>query len=139
MAQQAVSPRTSARLEKLIELSRALPELEVSGHERLHEQGRGAGHLKFSVGRKTVAYYLNNHHGDGITSLCCKSTPMDQADLVETDPDQFFLPKYIGSKSWVGMRFDRRSLNWQVARELLWHSYRLQAPKRLARQLDQIE
>ena len=99
-------------------------------------QRGGAGHLKFFVGKKTVAYYLNDHHGDGVLSLCCKTTPLEQADLVEVDPEQFYIPKYIGPKGWVGVRLDLRRVDWEVVKQLLWESYRLQAPKRLARNLD---
>ena len=123
------------RLERLLELSRALPELEVTGYDRLHEQGRGAGHLRFTVGKKPVAYYLNNHHGDGVISLCCKASPLDQAELVESDPEQFFVPAYIGSRGWVGLRLDLKRVDWTAAKDLLYESYRLQAPKRLARAL----
>jgi phosphoribosylglycinamide formyltransferase-1 len=136
MTARGTSKRASARLEKLVKLSKGLPEIEVSGRERLHAKGRGAGHLKFFVGKKTVAYYLNDHHGDGVLSLCCKTTPLEQADLVEVDPEQFYIPKYIGSKGWVGVRLDLRRVDWEVVKQLLWESYRLQAPKRLARKLE---
>ena len=138
MTKRTTPSRASARLEKLLEISKLLPELEVSGRERLHDRGRGAGYLRFHVGKKPVAYYLNDHHGDGIISLCCKSSsPLEQADLVEGDPQQFYVPPYIGPKGWVGIRLDLGRVDWQAIKQLLFESYRGQAPKRLARQLEQ--
>jgi hypothetical protein len=131
------SARAEARLSRLLKLTELLPELEVSGKERLHEQGRGAGHLRFQVRKKSVAYYLNDHHGDGILSLCCKATPLSQSELVESDPEQFFVPAYIGSKAWVGIRLDLGRVDWAAVKELLFESFRMQAPKRLLRELDE--
>ena len=130
-----ISAKASARIEKLLKIAEVLPELEVSGQERLHEHGRGAGYLKFYVRKKTVAYYLNDHHGDGIISLCCKTSPLAQSELVESDPEQFYVPPYIGSKGWVGIRLDLGRVDWPAVKELLFESYRIQAPKRLAQLL----
>ena len=55
---------------------------------------------------------------------------------VEVDPEQFYIPKYIGPKGWVGVRLDLRRVDWEAVKQLLWESYRLQAPKRLARKLE---
>ena len=63
------SSRASSRLDKLLAMSRALPELEVSGMERVHERGRGAGYLKFAIRKKTVAYYLD--------PLICQESDID--------------------------------------------------------------
>ena len=46
--------------------------------------------------------------GDGRISLWCKAPPGSQMVLVGADPEQFFVPPYVGSKGWVGMRLDRR-------------------------------
>jgi phosphoribosylglycinamide formyltransferase-1 len=133
-----LSKRSRQRVEKLAKLAEALPELEVSGWDRLEESGRGAGHLRFFVRKKTVAYYLNDHHGDGIISLCVRCSFPDQADLIETDPDNFYLPAYIGHRGWVGMRMDRPRIHWPTLEELLVGSYRMQAPKTLVRQFDEL-
>ena len=85
--------------------------------------------------KKTVAYYLNDHHGDGIISLCRKTSPLAQSELVESDPGQFYVPPYIGSKGWLGIRLDLGRVDWPAVKELLFESYRIQAPKRLGQML----
>ena len=42
------------------------------------------------------------------------------------------MPAYIGSKGWVGLRLDVGAVDWEEVEELVTHSYRLVAPKRLA-------
>jgi len=42
------------------------------------------------------------------------------------------MPAYIGSRSWVGLRLDVGEIDWEEVAELVTHSYRLIAPKRLA-------
>jgi predicted DNA-binding protein (MmcQ/YjbR family) len=56
--------------------------------------------------------------------------------LVASDPDRFFVPKYVGSKGWVGIRLDGDP-DWAEISEAVEDSYRLIAPKRLVAQLDE--
>jgi len=37
----------------------------------------------------------------------------------------------VGSRGWVGIRLDRGKIDWEEIQELVMHSYRLIAPKRL--------
>jgi len=73
--------------------------------------------------------------GDGRSSVWCKAPEGSQAMLIEADPDRFFVPPYVGSKGWVGMRLDR-SPDWDEVARLIRRSYSLIAPKRLAALLD---
>src|SRR5579864_4323372 len=89
-------------------------------------------HAQFLARKKTFAYFLNNHHGDGIVAVTCKVLPGDNKALVEAQPRRFYLPAYIASKGWVALRLDRGKIDWEEVRELLLSSYTLVAPKRLA-------
>jgi len=57
-------------------------------------------------------------------------------DLVEADPEIFFVPPYVGPSGWVGVRLDRKP-EWSMVSDLVDQAYRLVAPKRLVLQLDQ--
>ena len=111
------------RLGRLTAIALALPETSrnVMG-----------SHAQFLVRKKTFAYFLDNHHGDGIVALCCKVLPGDNAALVAADPGRFYLPAYLGPKGWVAVRLDTRRVDWDEVGELLVGSYQLVAPKRLA-------
>ena len=69
--------------------------------------------------------------GDGRISLWCKAPPGSQEILVGADPELFFVPPYVGSKGWIGVRLDRNP-DWEEVAEVVKRSYRLIAPKRLA-------
>ena len=117
--------RQQQRLDRLLKLVAKLPAVEVSGDQ----------HKGFRIRRKSFAYYLNDHHGDGIVSLCCKASFEEQADLVELDPDKFYVPSYVGAKGWVAVRLDQSRVDWPQVNALLVNAYRAQAPKKLAGQV----
>jgi len=69
---------------------------------------------------------------DGRPAVVCKAPEGSQAVLVGADPERFFVPPYVGPKGWVGMRLDREP-DWAEVAALVARSWRLVAPKRLAR------
>jgi hypothetical protein len=115
------------RLDALTKICLGLPET------RREDKG---SHCAFLVAKKTFAYYLNNHHGDNIISVCCKVLPGENSFLVESAAHRFYLPAYIGSRGWVGLRMDLPKLNLSEVKELILGSYLQLAPKRLASLVD---
>ena len=113
----------SERLSLLSEICLALPEAtrELKGD-----------HASFRVRKKVFAYFLNNHHGDGIVSICGKALPGDNNVLVASDPAKYYLPAYIGPRGWVGLRLDIGEVDWDEVRELVIGSYLQTAPGKLA-------
>ncbi|MEM9291037.1 MAG: MmcQ/YjbR family DNA-binding protein [Acidobacteriota bacterium] len=87
-------------------------------------------------GRKTFATFAENHHGDGRVAVWVKSTFEEQELRVQTDPETFFVPPYVGPSGWVGMRLDLDP-DWGLVEELLEEGYRLVAPKRALKLLDE--
>ena len=51
--------------------------------------------------------------------------------LVGAEPKRFFVPPFVGTKGWIGVRLDGK-VDWAEVEALLRRSYRLVAPKRLA-------
>src|SRR5882757_5527178 len=88
-------------------------------------------HADFRVRGKVFAYFLNNHHGDGIVSVCCKSALGENVDRASREPRRFYLPSYIGPRGWFGLRLDGEAIDWSEVRNLVELSYRWVAPKRL--------
>ncbi len=89
----------------------------------------------FRVKGKLFVHYRNDHHGDGRIAAWCNSVAERQQDLVEADPERFFVPPYVGPSGWVGVRLDRKP-DWAVVAEIVEDAYRLVAPKRVLRELD---
>ena len=92
-------------------------------------------HAGFLVAKKVFAYYLNNHHGDGIVSVCCKVLANDNKWLVEANPRKFYMPAYIGPRGWVGLRLDLATVDWTEVKELVLGSYSQVAPQKLLKLL----
>lgn len=70
--------------------------------------------------------------GDGRISVWCKSTPDERDVRLLAAPHLFFIPPYVGSKGWIGMRLDDDP-DWEEVASLVQQSYRLIAPRRLAK------
>ena len=100
-----------------------LPECEVAGDQ----------HHKLSVRGKTVGWHTVDHHGDGRVALTLKAPKGDNAALVASDPDKFFMPPYVAHHGYVGIYLDTGAVEWDEIRELIVDAYRLVAPKKLAR------
>jgi predicted DNA-binding protein (MmcQ/YjbR family) len=120
------SPSDDRRLTRLTAICLALPEAvrETMGD-----------HAAFTVRGKKFAYFLNDHHGDGIVSVCFRTEPGENAVLLASDADRFYSPAYIGPRGWVGLRLDRGEIDWNEVTDFVTDSYRLAAPKRLAVQI----
>jgi hypothetical protein len=112
----------SSRLERLTKICLALPEAtrEIMGR-----------HAGFKVRKKTFAYFMDDHHGDGIVCVACKVMPGDNVALSKSNPERYFLPAYIGPRGWVALRLDVGNVDWEEVGELVADSYRRIAPKRL--------
>jgi predicted DNA-binding protein (MmcQ/YjbR family) len=114
-------------LDKLSGICLSLPEVERRDVN---------GHADYRVRGKVFAYFLNNHHGDNIISVCCKSALGENVDRASREPNRFYLPPYIGPRGWFGLRLDGEAIDWSEVRNLVELSYRLVAPKRLVRTND---
>jgi hypothetical protein len=58
----------------------------------------------FIRNRKCFVMFLDDHHGDGRLAIWCAAPDGAQADLVETDPERFFRPPYVGQLGWLGVQ-----------------------------------
>ena len=94
------------------------------------------GSPTFWGGKKTFANFHADHHGDGRIAIWFKAALGMQGELVDADPEIFFVPPYVGPSGWVGVRVDRK-VDWKMIEALLEQGYRLVAPKRAIKQLDE--
>ena len=87
------------------------------------------GEPTFFVKNKVFVMFADNHHNDGHIAVWLPVPSGFQTTLIETSPETFFKPPYVGVRGWVGIELDRitdKDLTYhiQVAWELI-------APKRL--------
>ena len=84
----------------------------------------------FRVAGKMFGYYRHDHHGDGRTVVCVKTSGRDEAEmLIEADPEVFSKPAYLWPQAWVGMSL--ADPDWEHVAGRLATSWRLAAPRRL--------
>jgi len=87
----------------------------------------------FRVAGKMFAYFRHNHHGDGMTVVCVKTSGRDEQEmLMEAEPDLFSWPAYIGPSGWIAMSLADPDIDWPHVDARLAGSWRLAAPRRLA-------
>lgn len=114
-------PRTA--LSVLRETCAALPETE----ELLSH-----GSPNFRVrGGKVFAIFTVNHHGDGRVALWLAAPAGAQALHLDGEPRHYFIPPYVGTRGWLGVRLDR-GISWVRVTQLLREAYLQVAPQRLA-------
>ena len=86
----------------------------------------------FVRGKRAFLMVLTNHHGDGRFAVWCAAPEGMQQMLVETDPERFFVPPYVGHRGWLGVRLDR-GLHWDELEGIVEDAFASVAPKSLLR------
>src|SRR4051812_22022377 len=86
-----VQTKAGSKRDRVRALCEALPHAE---HTATRE------HDTYRVRGKVFAYFLDNHHGDGIVSVCVKSERGENVDRARLFPERFYLPDYIGPRGW---------------------------------------
>jgi hypothetical protein len=108
-------------LDKVREAALELPETE----ERLSH-----GQPTFFVAGKQFAQFRANHHGDGRTVVCVRTSGIDeQAMLLEADPQTYSKPAYL--PSWVSINLAGEQVDWAHDADRIAASWELAAPRRL--------
>jgi len=87
------------------------------------------GEPTWFVHNKVFVMFANNHHDDGHIAVWLPVPPGAQSSFIETKPETFFYPPYVGFRGWVGIELARISdedlqFHIQVAWEMI-------APKKL--------
>lgn len=82
-------------------------------------------HAGFKVRGRTFAWFMDDHHGDGVTGVSFKATPG-----LDASGDRFYRPAYTRA-GWAALRLDRPDVDWGEVEDLVVASYVLVAPKRL--------
>jgi hypothetical protein len=77
--------------------------------------------------------FADNHHNDDHIAVWLPVPSGFQTALIETSPETYFTPPYVGVRGWVGIELDRIS-----EKDLTFHiqvAWELIAPKRLLSKL----
>jgi hypothetical protein len=115
-------------MDKLRALCMALPEVT----ERM-SHGEPTWFVR---GKKSFAMSSDHHHDDRVGFWCAAPAGVQQ-ELIETEPERFFRPPYVGGRGWVGVYLDVADIDWDEIAAILTDAYRVVAPATLIALLDQ--
>jgi hypothetical protein len=123
-------PPPAQLIARLRRICLALPEAgeRVSHGEPAWFAGKG----------KCFAMLDNHHHGAAHVSVWLPQPLGRQEDLIDSDPDRFFRPPYVGPSGWVGVVLDRAP-DWGLVALLVEEAYRKVATRKLIARLDGAE
>ena len=76
----------------------------------------------FRVGERQFAMFADDHHGVGFAGVWLKAPEGAQEELVASDPERFYVPPYVGTAGWVGVKTDART-DWKLLAGLLAEAY----------------
>lgn len=86
---------------------------------------------------KLFAILADRHHGEDAVGLLVKASgPDEMTGLIEAQPEIYYWPKYYGASGWLGIKLNRRDVDWDHVRDWLERSWRASAPKRMTRLMD---
>lgn len=89
------------------------------------------GQPTFFVADRQFAQFRDDHHGDGRIVVCVRTSGVDeQAMLIETAPNIYSRPAYLGASGWVGIDLSDDA-DWAVVEDRIARSWELAAPRRL--------
>ena len=90
------------------------------------------GQPTFFVAGKQFAQFRDNHHGDGKTVVCVKTSGLDeQAMLIDSDPKIYSKPAYLHHGGWISIDLAGRAVDWDHVADRIAASWELAAPRRL--------
>jgi hypothetical protein len=96
------------------------------------EEKLSHGQPTFFVAGKQFAQFRDNHHGDGRTVVCVKTSGLDeQAMLLETDPETYSKPAYLWPSGWISINLSGATVDWDHVADRIAASWELAAPRRL--------
>ena len=93
------------------------------------------GYPAFKVRGKTFANWIPAGRGAERVAVWLEGPPGAQELLTDAAPREFFGPRYLGSKGWLGAWLDG-DVDWARLSEVVADAYRSAAPAKLAMLLD---
>ena len=99
------------------------------------ERPSHGGPAFFIRDKKCFVMFLDDHHEDGRLAIWCAAPDGVQAEMVETEPERFFRPPYVGHRGWLGVHLQQ--VNQSELDAIVLDAFRTVAPPTVLRQLDQ--
>ena len=98
------------------------------------ERPSHGGPAFFIRDKKCFVMFLDDHHDDGRLAIWCAAPDGVQAEMVETEPDRFFRPPYVGHRGWLGVHL--AAVDDAELTAIVTDAFRTVAPPTVLRELD---
>jgi hypothetical protein len=115
-----------AQLSRLRSVCLALPQSS--------ERPSHGGPAFFIRDKKCFVMFVDDHHEDGRLAIWCAAPDGVQAEVVETEPERFFRPPYVGHRGWLGVHL--RTVDDDELSAIVTEAFRAVAPPTVLRELD---
>jgi hypothetical protein len=63
-----------------------------------------------------------DHHHDDRVAVWLAAPPAARDELIETEPERYFVPPYVGTRGWIGVYLDVE-VDWVRLEELVGNAY----------------
>ncbi|MDP9188573.1 MAG: MmcQ/YjbR family DNA-binding protein [Actinomycetota bacterium] len=119
-------PAAAEQLKRVRRIALGLPEAaERPSH----------GSPAFFIGNgKQFVHFHDDHHSDGRLAIWCAAPEGMQGALIESAPEHYFVPPYVGHRGWLGVHLDRGISEDELA-GVIEDAYLAVAPRKLADRL----
>ena len=104
------------------------------GLPQTSERPSHGGPAFFIREKKCFVMFLDDHHEDGRLAIWCAAPDGVQVEVVETDPERFFRPPYVGHRGWLGVHLMTVADDELAA--IVTEAFRTVAPPTGLRELD---
>jgi hypothetical protein len=98
------------------------------------ERPSHGGPAFFIRDKKCFVMFLDDHHDDGRLAIWCAAPDGVQVELVETDPERFFRPPYVGHRGWLGVHL--LTVDDDELAAIVTEAFQTVAPPTVLRELD---
>jgi hypothetical protein len=88
--------------------------------------------------RDKKTFVIVEDNPDERLSIWCHAPRGVQDALLGQHSERYFVPPYVGTRGWIGVRLDR-GVDWDEVEDLIEDAYRMVAPKSLIARLGQRE
>ena len=76
------------------------------------------GAPSFFAGKQYAAVHADGHHNRSEPHLVCAAPAGVQQELVDDEPDRFFVPPYVGGRGWIGVLL-AGDVDWDEVAQIL--------------------
>ena len=83
----------------------------------------------FGRTKKCFVIFHDNHHNDGRLAIWCAAPWGAQEAMVQSRPETFFVPPYVGHRGWIGVRLEG-SPDWLEVAEFIADAHACVSPAR---------